>query len=1086
MVGIFYNFKQPSIGFILRHFADPAEIPLAVSCFILAYYFTAPFVTHTTADSSYTGTQALSQTQLELHNMGGSAAENSAPSSAVDFDTSPGTPKQANCTSSPKLLDRCLTTDVESDLEGSSWQPSDEQDDDAEWNESRSRRRPFSSRQRTSSRQTTDGRASRTNKQSKELRNPDSLQRTVQKEDQNTGTTHAQLDDSRCSSSDDYCWICHKVGETISFLLPVVSRWLFAVTVLECIILRVYAWIGSLKPGSVRSARTYSYPSACGISSRIGGMSPKNDYNVCSVSSSTGFPYSNGPISSGRPLRPVKKYSREPLLSSCPRQDDSGTVSVLAEHFREPVDTEKVVGYSDLIAYPMDLRTLYERNKTGRYASAQAFLGDFRWILHDCTIFNGNSFSYHAVLLTSFLFLHSLHKRAPTASSLLTSHARILDRACQRELALMKACPVCYENRMVAMFLLPSTSTTLPLLSANEWLPTFVAGKAQSDSATRDDGAVDQSAVSTDATNSENIDPWWFTKLCDQVHPLVWVRLLHYPLWPGKVMAVDGNNLLVSFFGDYDVIVAPTGSAQLHSIARAGRSLQYASESSVTTPLESVGSLSSTDSSKTPPQSVLSSAIPAFTRSSKCTDHSSDVNYKRAVAELDYHVSLLQAHFPKFKLPAVSLEFNKGHVNRFYKCCSEIRDIGPSPKKAKTTSVVNTCSQTTGSTIPLENNSQPGRVEKSGAIGSYPEPLLTRMADSLRGSLKNTSAEERINKSSVLDPSTASPMVESHAHQPDKSASHADVATISAPGTQMDVSEDQLHGQSGVFEHEVPTVLHPLPENSLSSPVSDGDEVHVLFDKFRSQINDTLKSLEEKWRMTRATVTTTGQQSNEPPILSPVTTEKQIQTLQDDVTEHGVGLEAKQPVGPVEHEESRGTAPPVLTGFQAVMMESEIHRLDRENQRLNLLLAFTRAEMALEMRNRITELRRVWNFEISAILEAASKIWEQDVIRIVDAVKRKQWCAYCGRLAYYYCCWNTCYCNNVCQSKHWASHINVCVQARSKNKIPPNTASSRDVTDLQQLQRQQQQNPLVSLTPTAAQTLPSSSQQTRWPKGVGP
>ncbi|KER31450.1 hypothetical protein T265_02358 [Opisthorchis viverrini] len=898
------------------------------------------------ADSSYTGTQALSQTQLELHNMGGSAAENSAPSSAVDFDTSPGTPKQANCTSSPKLLDRCLTTDVESDLEGSSWQPSDEQDDDAEWNESRSRRRPFSSRQRTSSRQTTDGRASRTNKQSKELRNPDSLQRTVQKEDQNTGTTHAQLDDSRCSSSDDYCWICHKVGET---------------------------WFS-------------------------------------------------------------KKFG----------------------------DNRQIYCWETFRSRPVQLAIC-------------SYLAGFP---------TGNT--------------------ALDASSLLTSHARILDRACQRELALMKACPVCYENRMVAMFLLPSTSTTLPLLSANEWLPTFVAGKAQSDSATRDDGAVDQSAVSTDATNSENIDPWWFTKLCDQVHPLVWVRLLHYPLWPGKVMAVDGNNLLVSFFGDYDVIVAPTGSAQLHSIARAGRSLQYASESSVTTPLESVGSLSSTDSSKTPPQSVLSSAIPAFTRSSKCTDHSSDVNYKRAVAELDYHVSLLQAHFPKFKLPAVSLEFNKGHVNRFYKCCSEIRDIGPSPKKAKTTSVVNTCSQTTGSTIPLENNSQPGRVEKSGAIGSYPEPLLTRMADSLRGSLKNTSAEERINKSSVLDPSTASPMVESHAHQPDKSASHADVATISAPGTQMDVSEDQLHGQSGVFEHEVPTVLHPLPENSLSSPVSDGDEVHVLFDKFRSQINDTLKSLEEKWRMTRATVTvyqlvygfqspsispipaTTGQQSNEPPILSPVTTEKQIQTLQDDVTEHGVGLEAKQPVGPVEHEESRGTAPPVLTGFQAVMMESEIHRLDRENQRLNLLLAFTRAEMALEMRNRITELRRVWNFEISAILEAASKIWEQDVIRIVDAVKRKQWCAYCGRLAYYYCCWNTCYCNNVCQSKHWASHINVCVQARSKNKIPPNTASSRDVTDLQQLQRQQQQNPLVSLTPTAAQTLPSSSQQTRWPKGVGP
>ncbi|TGZ65197.1 hypothetical protein CRM22_005967 [Opisthorchis felineus] len=162
-----------------------------------------------TADSSFTGTQALSQTQLELDDIGGSAAENFALSSAVAFDTSPGTLKQINCTSSPKLLDRCFTTDIESDLEGSSWQPSDEQDDDGEWNESRSKRRPFSSRQRTSSRQPTDSRASRNNKQLKGIRYPNSLQRTVQKEDLNTGSTHAQLDDSRCTSSDDYCWICH-------------------------------------------------------------------------------------------------------------------------------------------------------------------------------------------------------------------------------------------------------------------------------------------------------------------------------------------------------------------------------------------------------------------------------------------------------------------------------------------------------------------------------------------------------------------------------------------------------------------------------------------------------------------------------------------------------------------------------------------------------------------------------------------------------------------------------------------------------------------------------------------------------------
>lgn len=80
--------------------------------------------------------------------------------------------------------------------------------------------------------------------------------------------------------------------------------------------------------------------------------------------------------------------------------------------------------------------------------------------------------------------------------------------------------------------------------------------------------------------------------------------------------------------------------------------------------------------------------------------------------------------------------------------------------------------------------------------------------------------------------------------------------------------------------------------------------------------------------------------------------------------------------------------PPTL---QERMMEAEILRMEQEVQRLNVLVRYTRAEMGLEMQRRIGELRRIWNDELIAIMEAASRIWEYDVIRIVDIVKRRQW-----------------------------------------------------------------------------------------------
>ena len=63
---------------------------------------------------------------------------------------------------------------------------------------------------------------------------------------------------------------------------------------------------------------------------------------------------------------------------------------------------------------------------------------------------------------------------------------------------------------------------------------------------------------------------------------------------------------------------------------------------------------------------------------------------------------------------------------------------------------------------------------------------------------------------------------------------------------------------------------------------------------------------------------------------------------------------------------------------------------------------------------------------------------DEEKLRCVEEIKKKQWCAMCGREALFYCCWNTAYCDYPCQQKHWPLHMNSCAQ----NPSPVSTAVS--------------------------------------------
>lgn len=68
-----------------------------------------------------------------------------------------------------------------------------------------------------------------------------------------------------------------------------------------------------------------------------------------------------------------------------------------SQPFFKPVDTEEFPQYTEYIVCPVDISQLEEKIAQKHYNSTRAFLADFRWILHNCIIFN----SFHSKLTST-------------------------------------------------------------------------------------------------------------------------------------------------------------------------------------------------------------------------------------------------------------------------------------------------------------------------------------------------------------------------------------------------------------------------------------------------------------------------------------------------------------------------------------------------------------------------------------------------------------------------------------------------------------------------------------------------------------
>ena len=102
-------------------------------------------------------------------------------------------------------------------------------------------------------------------------------------------------------------------------------------------------------------------------------------------------------------------------------------------------------------------------------------------------------------------------------------------------------------------------------------------------------------------------------------------------------------------------------------------------------------------------------------------------------------------------------------------------------------------------------------------------------------------------------------------------------------------------------------------------------------------------------------------------------------------------------------------------------MKTEIERAEwRHQQEL--------ADLKLNADLVIVEMRQAMEAEKQKALHDCKKQAEVDKQSAIKEMKKKQWCAHCGKEAIFYCCWNTSYCDYPCQQAHWPSHMNTCAQ----------------------------------------------------------
>ncbi|VDM16193.1 unnamed protein product [Hydatigera taeniaeformis] len=754
---------------------------------------------------------------------------------------------------------------------------------------------------------------------------------------------------------DDFCWICHRPGQLKSCsTCP-----------------RVYHSICSNAPEAEKSGVIPSHESwQCALCREL-----------ASITLGTSDAAKWGPVVSNA------TYENQ-LNKALAFMIDFMSIQSWAEPFRESVDSSENFGVPGAVRCPMDLRTLLQRVNDGQYKSTNAFLADFLWIIHNCFV----------------------SEEKPNSQLLVK--ARSLEQMCLCEIELLRACPTCYVNRITALPVLPSTTFVFPAISKCE--PRIYRRPEMRKPA--------------EHLNADLAEGLWFVKPCTVIHPVVWVRFEEGRRWPGKMMAELPNKLLlVSFFGTYSTRKTPANYVTLQTCLSVSVNANTTSDTIACNEKAAEGGL----------------------RRLSDSGESKDMEtHNRACEELRRHLSLLLQAFPRFRFPAAPasrvLPFSQQIIKQHYGSFNQWVLAGDSlPSPASSESGAGGSPAPTGDEVDFVQTSEsclpsspslatsapsatppapspplpppppppslqarlalaPPQLPSSSStafplVGTsrsltsedFSEPLLARLSTNLLSSFRSS---HEVREEPLHEPHFSAPQVELEDKMRDPE--HMYVFPSEDGGDVL--VENSMYGNVDVPNAETTSTKDssstlPLRQSDNVPPgdlkadlIARFQEARDLFSgRFQSLVEDVFRNLEdsvnETWCVSTA-ATTIGVSS-----VSAAVSESEAPILDSNRT--------------TTQDQETQTAPNVVVSMRSLdenkmkmaLLRTEVVRQSQELERLRLLLDYTRHEMASSQRDRLTELRAVWEAELLSAVEGVVKICEKEASGLIDVVKRKQW-----------------------------------------------------------------------------------------------
>ncbi|CAG5084099.1 Oidioi.mRNA.OKI2018_I69.PAR.g10546.t1.cds [Oikopleura dioica] len=102
-----------------------------------------------------------------------------------------------------------------------------------------------------------------------------------------------------------------------------------------------------------------------------------------------------------------------------------------------------------------------------------------------------------------------------------------------------------------------------------------------------------------------------------------------------------------------------------------------------------------------------------------------------------------------------------------------------------------------------------------------------------------------------------------------------------------------------------------------------------------------------------------------------------------------------------------------------------IKSLQRSNQR-------EKDDLVASHKEAISRLLKTHQTEVEQAADDLRTKIRKETEELVAKTKKSPWCALCHQPAALYCCWNTNYCSQKCQTKHWTTHGTRCDRAPNK------------------------------------------------------